>query len=119
MLTPMKGLPMLTSSISRRAIAPALAVALVAGGAPVAAAADASAPATPAKDTEAATDQASDQGKQSSGPGSSEFTQDEIDNAKRFAGLLAGIIAIVATIGAAGLYFAGPHLGLNLPGLQK
>ena len=105
---------MLTSSISRRAIAPALAVALVAGGAPVAAA-DASAPATPAKDTEAATDQ----GKQSSGPGSSEHTQDEIDNAKRFAGLLAGIIAIVATIGAAGLYFAGPHLGLNLPGLPK
>ena len=103
----MKGLPMLTSSISRRAIAPALAVALVAGGAPVATAADASAPATPAKE------------KRSSGPGSSEFTQDEIDNAKRFAGLLAGIIAIVATIGAAGLYFAGPHLGLNLPGLQK
>ena len=103
----MKGLPMLTSSISRRAIAPALAVALVAGGAPVATAADASAPATPAKE------------KQSSGPGSSEYTQDEIDNAKRFAGLLAGIIAIVATIGAAGLYFAGPHLGLNLPGLQK
>ena len=102
---------MLTSSISRRVIAPALAVALVAGGAPVAAAA----PATPAKDTEAATDQ----GKQSSGSGSSEFTQDEIDNAKRFAGLLAGIIAIVATIGAAGVYFAGPHLGLNLPGLQK
>ncbi|WP_293831709.1 hypothetical protein [uncultured Corynebacterium sp.] len=102
---------MLASSISRRAIAPALAVALVAGAAPVATAA----PATPAKDTEAATDQ----GKQSSGPGSSEYTQDEIDNAKRFAGLLAGIIAIVATIGAAGLYFAGPHLGLNLPGLQK
>lgn len=113
---------MLTSSISRRAIAPALAVALVAGAAPVATAADASAPATPAKDTEAATDQTSDQadqGKQSSGPGSSEYTQDEIDNAKRFAGLLAGILAIVATIGAAGLYFAGPHLGLNLPGLQK
>ena len=42
-----------------------------------------------------------------------------MDNAKRFAGLLAGIIAIVATIGAAGVYFAGPHLGLNLPGLQK
>ena len=99
---------MLTSSISRRVIAPALAVALVAGAAPVA--------------TAAATDQTSDQadqGKQSSGPGSSEFTQDEIDNAKRFAGLLAGILAIVATIGAAGLYFAGPHLGLNLPGLQK
>lgn len=102
---------MLTSTISRRAIAPALAVALVAGAAPVATAA----PATPAKDTGVATDQ----GKQSSGPGSSEYTQDEIDNAKRFAGLLAGIIAIVATIGAAGLYFAGPHLGLNLPGLQK
>lgn len=111
----MKGPPMLTSSISRRAIAPALAVALVAGAAPVATAA-------PATDTAAATDQTSDQadqGKQSSGPGSSEYTQDEIDNAKRFAGLLAGIIAIVATIGAAGLYFAGPHLGLNLPGLQK
>ena len=106
---------MLTSSISRRAIAPALAVALVAGAAPVATAAGASAPATTAKDTEAATDQ----GKQSSGPGSSEYTQDEIDNAKRFAGLLGGIIAIVATIGAAGLYFAGPHLGLNLPGLPK
>lgn len=108
----MKGPPMLTSSISRRAIAPALAVALVAGAAPVATAA-------PATDTEAATDKASGQEKQSSGPGSSEFTQDEIDNAKRFAGLLAGILAIVATIGAAGLYFAGPHLGLNLPGLQK
>ena len=78
--------------------------------------------AAPATNTEAATDQTSDQadqGKQSSGPGSSEFTQDEIDNAKRFAGLLASILAIVATIGAAGLYFAGPHLGLNLPGLQK
>ena len=103
---------MLTSSISRRAIAPALAVALVAGAAPVATAA-------PATNTEAATDQASGQEKQSSGPGSSEYTQDEIDNAKRFAGLLAGILAIVATIGAAGVYFAGPHLGLNLPGLQK
>ena len=101
---------MLTSSISRRAIAPALAVALVAGGAPVATAAD--------QATGTAADQAG-QGKQSSGPGSSEYTQDEIDNAKRFAGLLAGIIAIAATIGAAGLYFAGPHLGLNLPGLQK
>ncbi|GAA3524286.1 hypothetical protein NUW87_09520 [Corynebacterium pilbarense] len=101
---------MLTSSISRRAIAPALAVALVAGGAPVAAGAD--------QATGTAADQAG-QGTQSSGPGSSEYTQDEIDNAKRFAGLLAGIITIVASIGAAGLYFAGPHLGLNLPGLQK
>ena len=99
----MKGPLMLTSSISRRAIAPALAVALVSGAAPVATAA-------PATDTAAATDQASDQAdqsKKSSGPGSSEFTQDEIDNATRFAGLLAGILAIVATIGAAGLYFAG------------
>lgn len=101
---------MLTSSISRRAIVPALAVALVAGAAPVAAAAD--------QTTGTAADQAG-QGKPASGPGSSEYTQDEIDNAKRFAGLLAGIIAIVASIGAAGLYFAGPHLGLNLPGLQK
>lgn len=98
---------MLTSSISRRVIAPVLAVALVSGAAPVATAAPATDTATPAKE------------KQSSGPGSSEYTQDEIDNAMRFAGLLAGILAIVATIGAAGLYFAGPHLGLNLPGLQK
>lgn len=92
---------MLTRSISRRAIAPALAVALVAGGlTPVATAADA-------------------QGKMATGPGSSEFTQDQVDNAKRFAGLLAGIAAIVATFGAAAVYFAGPHLGIELPGLPQ
>ena len=97
---------MLTRSISRHAVASALAVAVVAGGlAPAvsAAPADGAAPAD-AKAT---------------GPGSSDFTQAEVDNAKRFAGLLAGILAIVATIGAAGLYFAGPHLGLTLPGLSK
>lgn len=108
----MKGPPMLTRSISRHAVASALAVAVVAGGlAPAvsAAPADGAAPATGAALADA----------KATGPGSSDFTQAEVDNAKRFAGLLAGIIAIVATIGAAGLYFAGPHLGLNLPGLQK
>ena len=103
---------MLTRSISRHAVASALAVAVVAGGlAPAvsAAPADGAAPATGAALADA----------KATGPGSSDFTQAEVDNAKRFAGLLAGIIAIVATIGAAGLYFAGPHLGLNLPGLQK
>ncbi|MCT1369910.1 hypothetical protein M3701_07015 [Corynebacterium mucifaciens] len=41
-----------------------------------------------------------------------------MDNAKRFAGLVADILATVATIGTAGVYFAGPHLGLILPGLH-
>lgn len=97
---------MLTRSISRRAIAPALAVAVAAGGfAPAATAAPADTPNTAVQ--------------KASGPGSSNFTQAEVDNAKRFAGLLAGILAIVATLGAAGLYFAGPHLGIQLPGVQK
>lgn len=108
----MKGPPMLTRSISRHAVASALAVAVVAGGlAPAVSAAPA--------DGAALTDGAAPADAKATGPGSSDFTQAEVDNAKRFAGLLAGIIAIVATIGAAGLYFAGPHLGLNLPGLQK
>ena len=103
---------MLTRSISRHAVASALAVAVVAGGlAPAVSAAPA--------DGAAQTDGAAPADAKATGPGSSDFTQAEVDNAKRFAGLLAGIIAIVATIGAAGLYFAGPHLGLNLPGLQK
>lgn len=103
---------MLTRSISRHAVASALAVAVVAGGlAPAVSAAPA--------DGAALTDGAAPADAKATGPGSSDFTQAEVDNAKRFAGLLAGIIAIVATIGAAGLYFAGPHLGLNLPGLQK
>lgn len=108
----MKGPPMLTRSISRHAVASALAVAVVAGGlAPAVSAAPA--------DGAAQTDGAAPADAKATGPGSSDFTQAEVDNAKRFAGLLAGILAIVATIGAAGLYFAGPHLGLNLPGLQK
>ena len=103
---------MLTRSISRHAVASALAVAVVAGGlAPAVSAAPA--------DGAALTDGAAPADAKATGPGSSDFTQAEVDNAKRFAGLLAGILAIVATIGAAGLYFAGPHLGLNLPGLQK
>ncbi|QNP94533.1 hypothetical protein IA203_03085 [Corynebacterium wankanglinii] len=45
-----------------------------------------------------------------------------MDNAKRFAGLLAGILAVLVTFGVAGLYFASPHLGIraglpDLPGL--
>ena len=108
----MKGPPMLTRSISRHAVASALAVAVVAGGlAPAVSAAPA--------DGAAQTDGAAPADAKATGPGSSDFTQAEVDNAKRFAGLLVGILAIVATIGAAGLYFAGPHLGLNLPGLQK
>ena len=108
----MKGPPMLTRSISRHAVASALAVAVVAGGlAPAVSAAPA--------DGAAQTDGAAPADAKATGPGSSDFTQAEVDNAKRFAGLLAGILAIVATIGAAGLYFAGPHLGLTLPGLSK
>ncbi|MBA1834537.1 hypothetical protein [Corynebacterium wankanglinii] len=108
---------MLTRSISRRAIAPALALTVVAGAvAPAAIAAPADQPASVSSDGKGT---ASDQGTMATGPGSSEFTQDEVDNAKRFAGLLAGIVAIVATMGAAGLYFAGPHLGIQLPGLPK
>lgn len=109
---------MLTRSISRHAVASALAVAVVAGGlAPAisAAPADGAAPVTGA----ALTDGVAPADAKATGPGSSDFTQAEVDNAKRFAGLLAGILAIVATIGAAGLYFAGPHLGLTLPGLPK
>ena len=53
------------------------------------------------------------------GPGSSEYTQDEVDNAGRFVALLVGAAAIIATLGAAGLYFAGPHFGINLPGLPR
>lgn len=108
----MKGLFMITRSISRHAVASALAVAVVAGGlAPAVSAAPA--------DGAAQTDGAAPADAKATGPGSSDFTQAEVDNAKRFAGLLAGILAIVATIGAAGLYFAGPHLGLTLPGLSK
>lgn len=103
---------MLTRSISRHAVASALAVAVVAGGlAPAVSAAPA--------DGAALTDGVAPADAKATGPGSSDFTQAEVDNAKRFAGLLVGILAIVATIGAAGLYFAGPHLGLALPGLQK
>lgn len=57
------------------------------------------------------------------GPGSTEFSQDQVDNALRFLAVIFGAGAIVATLGAAGLYFAGPHLGIDLgielPGLPR
>ena len=107
----------MSRTLIRRAGALALAPALAASLA-TATIAPAQAETTAQTETENTNSTPKDK-KMATGPGSSEYTQDEIDNAKRFAGLLAGIIAIVATIGAAGLYFAGPHLGLNLPGLQK
>lgn len=88
----------------RLALAPALAV-TVAAGALVPAAGAATTTTTPATPQMA------------TGPGSSKFTQDEVDNATRFLGLLVGIGAVVVTLGAAGIYFAGPHLGLKVPQL--
>ncbi|MBA1838280.1 hypothetical protein GC584_10330 [Corynebacterium sp. zg912] len=107
----MKGLFMITRSISRHAVAAGAAVAVVAGGlSPVATAAPASTQAdAPARETA--------EGARATGPGSSDFTQAEVDNAKRFAGLLAGILAVLVTFGVAGLYFASPHLGIQLPDL--
>lgn len=51
------------------------------------------------------------------GPGSSEFTQDEVNNAGRFIGLLLGIMAVLATIGAAALRATGGSL--PLPALPR
>lgn len=92
-------------TLSRRAAAPAVAVALTAGLlAPAASAAPAApAPAAPEKPQMA------------TGPGSTEFTQAEVDNALRFLALLFGIGAILVTIGTAVVHFAGPHLGIKLP----
>lgn len=92
-------------TLSRRAASPAVAVALTAGLlAPAASAAPAApAPAAPEKPQMA------------TGPGSTEFTQAEVDNALRFLALLFGIGAILTTIGTAVVHFAGPHLGIKLP----
>lgn len=97
-------------TLSRRAAAPAVAVALTAGLlAPAASAAPAApAPAAPAP-------AAPEKPQMATGPGSTEFTQAEVDNALRFLALLFGIGAILVTIGTAVVHFAGPHLGIKLP----
>ena len=46
---------------------------------------------------------------------SSEYTLEEIANAKRFLGLLVGVGALLLTVGVGIAHFAGPHLGLKLP----
>ena len=88
----------MSRTLTRRATALALAPALV-----IAAAAPAHAETDAAETTQNAT-----------GPGSTEFSQDQVDNALRFLAVILGAGAIVATLGAAGLYFAGPHLGIDL-----
>lgn len=50
---------------------------------------------------------------------SSKYTQAEIDNAKRFLGLLVGVGALLTTVIGGIIAFAGPHLGLQLPGVPK
>lgn len=97
----MKETPM-SRTLTRRATALALAPAL------------AIATAAPAH-AETATDTTQN----ATGPGSTEFSQDQVDNALRFLAVILGAGAIVATLGAAGLYFAGPHFGIELPGLPR
>lgn len=98
----------MSRTLTHRATALALAPALV-----IAAAAPAHA--------ETAAD--ADATQNATGPGSTEFSQDQVDNALRFLAVILGAGAIVATLGAAGLYFAGPHLGIDsgieLPGLPR
>lgn len=88
----------MSRTLTRRATALALAPALV-----IAAAAPAHVETAAADTTQNAT-----------GPGSTEFSQDQVDNALRFLAVILGAGAIVTTLGAAGLYFAGPHLGIDL-----
>lgn len=99
----------MSRTLTRRATALTLAPALV-----IAAAA-------PAHAETAAADAGTTQN--ATGPGSTEFSQDQVDNALRFLAVIFGAGAIVATLGAAGLYFAGPHLGIDLgielPGLPR
>ncbi|MDK8824285.1 hypothetical protein HMPREF3145_08825 [Corynebacterium sp. HMSC05C01] len=95
------------------ALAPALTVSLA-----TATVAPAQAETTAQTETENTNSTPKDK-KMATGPGSSEYTQDEVDNAGRFVALLVGAAAIIATLGAAGLYFAGPHFGINLPGLPR
>ena len=96
----------MSRTLTRRATALALAPALV-----IATAAPAHA--------ETATETATDTTQNATGPGSTEFSQDQVDNALRFLAVILGAGAIVATLGAAGLYFAGPHFGIELPGLPR
>lgn len=100
----------------RLALAPALAVTVAAGALVPAASSAAAATSTPAAGA-ATTTTTPATPQMATGPGSSKFTQDEVDNATRFLGLLVGIGAVVVTLGAAGIYFAGPHLGLKVPQL--
>lgn len=97
----------LTRRATALALAPALAASLATATVAPAQAETKTANSTPAEK------------KMATGPGSSEYTQDEIDKVVRFVALLVGTGAIIATLGAAGLYFAGPHLGINLPGLPR
>lgn len=92
----------MSRTLTRRATALALAPALV-----IATAAPAHA------------ETATDTTQNATGPGSTEFSQDQVDNALRFLAVILGAGAIVATLGAAGLYFAGPHFGIELPGLPR
>lgn len=96
----------MSRTLTRRATALALAPAL------------AIATAAPAH-AETATETATDTTQNATGPGSTEFSQDQVDNALRFLAVILGAGAIVATLGAAGLYFAGPHFGIELPGLPR
>lgn len=98
-----------------RTLAPIVAVALVAGSLAPAGAAE---PAAPASGTAAATETKDDSkaGKEmATGPGSTEFTKEETDNALRFLGLLVGVGALLTTVIGGIAVFAGPHLGLKLP----
>lgn len=101
----------MSRTLIRRATALALAPALVIAAA------------VPAHAETAAETAAADTTQNATGPGSTEFSQDQVDNALRFLAVILGAGAIVATLGAAGLYFAGPHLGIDLgielPGLPR
>lgn len=89
-----------TRTLTRRVITPVVALTLVgAATAPVALAAD-----QPAKTEQPATS--------AKGPGSSDYTDDEVENAGRFLGLLLGITAVLATLGAAVMRFTGGALPL-------
>lgn len=89
-------------------VAPVVALTLVgAATAPVAWAADQ--PAKTAQPTKTA--------QPAKGPGSSDYTDDEVKNAGRFLGLLLGITAVLATLGAAVMRFTGG--ALPLPALPR
>ncbi len=99
-----------------RTLAPIVAAALAAGALAPAGAAE---PANPTSGTAAETKddtKAGQEGKEmATGPGSTEFTKEETDNALRFLGLLVGVGALLITVIGGIAVFAGPHLGLKLP----